>query len=178
MQVPTFNQARAFSKASRYSLCLPPNPDNLSERAFALANKSLYCVVAKETSFRTIESWLDTGSMWGNRWGKLVLNSLRQFKYSLDSSTNFWALIVINRRSAWWTITSLTKSLVDSALEESLFKSESILSFSSRVLRALSIHWQNTDSSVLKKKKAKISFKKIAKGLPKRTKRNKWHGSA
>jgi len=141
------NHVRALSKASRYSRWRPPTPDNRSDNPLARESKSRYCVVTADTSLRTTESC--EGSMWGNRCGRLVRNSFKCVRYSLDSSTNFCAAIVMNRKSAWWAITSLTNSLVLSVLMFSLFKLDKDLSLSSKVCRALWSQVQNAASSFL-----------------------------
>ena len=68
---------------------------------------------------------------------------------TLDSSTNFCAAMVMKRKSAWWAITSLTNSLVLSALMFSLFKLDRDLSLSSKVCWALRSQVQNAASSFL-----------------------------
>lgn len=60
--------------------------------------------------------------------------------------------MVINRRSAWWAMTSETNSRMDSPELSRRFKLDKFCSLSSRVRRALSIHVVNVLTSFLEKK--------------------------
>ncbi|KAE9541303.1 hypothetical protein AGLY_004548 [Aphis glycines] len=82
----SLSHALTTFKASLYSLCLELSPLSLSDKALALAMTLI-------TVFLITLSCDDTD-------GKPVLKSFKQVRYSLDSSMNFWAAIVIKRRSA------------------------------------------------------------------------------
>lgn len=77
---------------------------------------------------------------------------------TLLSSTNFWADIVMNLKSAWWAITSDTNSLTSSLCPGRLFNLDREDSLSSRVRYADSIQELKELSSFLFEEKEFINI--------------------